>query len=166
MYSRRNRPDVQKSFVGFFVQDVHYAVPISAVRSIVNPLQITPMPKTPPAIAGVAHHRGEVIPIVLMRRHLGYPDRERQAREKWILVEAAGRILGLWVDSVSDVFGTLGAGMLQPPAIGGHEERGITGVVHYQDRLTYVLDLTIFEQLALALNHTQSDSSERKHYHA
>ena len=142
------RPDPQKSLVGFAVGDVAYAVPIADVREIVNPLLLTELPHAPSAVVGVADHRGDVIPVVDLRVRFGLrplPDRQRS---KWILVQVDGRLIGLVVDRVLDVFGTSGAEVRPPPTLGGGEEtRGILGVTTYDGMLTFVLDVARFDEL-------------------
>jgi purine-binding chemotaxis protein CheW len=148
MASDKHRPDPQKSLVGFMVGDVAYAVPISSVREIVNPLGLTPLPHAPSAVIGVADHRGEVVPIVDLRRRFSLPAISDTRRAKWILVDVEDRTVGLVVDSVTDVFGTGGAQLMPAPALGqGDDVRGIEGVTSYEGRLTFVLDVRRFELL-------------------
>ena len=118
MVSSRHRPDPDKSLVGFLVGSVHYAVPISSVREIVNPLPVTTLPHAPSAVVGVADHRGEVVPVVDLRVRFGLPAAPDSRRSKWILVDIAGRTVGLSVDGVTEVFGTGGAELRPAPALG------------------------------------------------
>lgn len=149
MASDRSRADPQKSLVGFAVGDVAYAVPIAHVREIVNPLPLTALPHSPPAVAGVADHRGEVVPVIDLRARFGLDPRPDPLRCKWVLVEVEGRVVGLAVDRVTDVFGTGGAPLKPAPALGsGDTERGIVGVTTRDGALTMVLDVTRFDQLA------------------
>jgi purine-binding chemotaxis protein CheW len=146
--SRKARPDPQKSLVGFAVGDVAYAVPIADVREIVNPITLTELPHAPAAVVGVADHRGEVIPIVDLRLRFGLRPLPDRRRAKWILVHVDDRIIGLIVDRVLDVFGTSGAEIRPPPALGGGEEtRGILGVTTHDGVLTFVLDVSRFDEL-------------------
>jgi purine-binding chemotaxis protein CheW len=148
MPSDRQRPDPQKSLVGFVVGNVAYAIPISAVREIVNPLALTPLPHAPAAVVGVADHRGEVVPVLELRTRFGLPRAVESRRSKWILVDVQGRTVGLVVDSVTEVFGTGGAQLLPAPELGaGDEQRGILGVTTHDRRLTFVLDVSRFEAL-------------------
>ena len=141
----KQRPDPQKSLVGFVVGEVGYAVPIGAVREIVNPLVLTELPHAPPAVAGVADHRGEVVPILDLRVRFGLPKLADPRRAKWILLEVDGRTFGLAVDRVTDVFGTGGAEIRRAPALGGGDDvRGISGVTTYDGALTFVLDVSRF----------------------
>jgi purine-binding chemotaxis protein CheW len=153
MASDKQRPDPQKSLVGFVVGDVAYAVPISSVKEIVNPVQLTELPHTPRAVAGVADHRGEVVPIVDLRIRFGLP-RQDPRKGKWILVDVEGKTVGLAVDRVTEVFGTGGAELRAPPNLGGGEDvRGILGVTTYDGVLTFVLDVSRFEVIQAALSH-------------
>jgi purine-binding chemotaxis protein CheW len=142
------RPDPQKSLVGFAVGDVSYAVPIADVREIVNPLTLTELPHAPSAVVGVADHRGDVIPVVDLRVRFGLRPLADRQRSKWILVHVEARLIGLIVDRVLDVFGTSGAEIRPAPSLGGGEEaRGILGVTSYDGMLTFVLDVSRFDEL-------------------
>jgi purine-binding chemotaxis protein CheW len=153
MVSNRNRPDPEKSLVGFVVGDVEYAVPISEVKEIVNPIALTELPHAPPAVAGVADHRGDVVPVIDLRVRFGVDGRRDDRRAKWILVEVAGKTVGLIVDAVTEVFGTGGAELRPPPQLGaGDDLRGITGVTTRDGRLTFVLDVSRLESLTTPLS--------------
>jgi purine-binding chemotaxis protein CheW len=148
MSGNKQRPDLQKSLVGFVVGDVTYAVSIGSVREIVNPVPLTELPHAPPTVAGVMDHRGEVVPVVDLRVRFGLPPVTDPRRAKWLLIEVEGRSIGLAVDRVTDVFGTGGAEVLPAPTLGrGDEERGITGVTKYEGALVFVLDVACFDVL-------------------
>jgi purine-binding chemotaxis protein CheW len=148
----KGRADPQKSLVGFTVGDVLYAVPIAAVREIVNPLALTALPHSPPSVAGVANHRGSVIPVVDLRARFGLPAAPDPRRLKWILVEVESRLVGLVVDGVTEVFGTGGSELGAPPSLGsGDDVRGIIGVARHAELLVFVLDVDRFEALTAPL---------------
>jgi purine-binding chemotaxis protein CheW len=150
---QRHRPDPHKSLVGFVVGNVEYAVPISAVKEIVTPLLLTELPHAPKAIAGVADHRGQVVPIIDLRARFGLRSSPEPRRAKWILVDVEGKTVGLAVDRVTEVFGTAGAGLRPPPELGGGEEmRGIAGVAMHEGRLTFVLDVARFDALTMPMD--------------
>jgi purine-binding chemotaxis protein CheW len=152
MVSPRHRPDPEKSLVGFVVGEVEYAVSISEVKEIVNPIALTELPHAPESVAGVADHRGEVVPVIDLRTRFGVRGVRDERRAKWILVDVAGRTVGLIVDSVTEVFGTGGAELRAPPRLGpGDEMRGIAGVTTHEGRLTFVLEVGRFETLTTPL---------------
>ena len=148
MARRKERPDPNKSLVGFIVGDVAYAVPIASVKEIVNPAPLTALPYLSTAVAGVADHRGDVIVVVDLRARFGLMPSTDQSRTKWVLLGVGGRTVGLIVDQVTDVFGTGNQQMRPAPSLGaGKDERGIAGVTTHSGRLTFVLDVYRLEAL-------------------
>jgi purine-binding chemotaxis protein CheW len=125
---------------------VSYAVPITAVKEIVNPGELTALPYLSTAVAGVADHRGEVIVVVDLRARFGLPPSKDLSRAKWVLVMVGGRIVGLIVDQVTEVFGTGREQLRAAPSLGGGDDkRGIAGVISHSGALTFVLDVDRFE---------------------
>lgn len=138
----RRRGDRSKNLVGFTIAEVHYAIDIQRVREILNPLPIVPLPHAPPAVLGVADHRGEVVPVLDVRRRFGLPATDATRRTKWIVVGLGARLVGLLVDSVTDVFGATDPDQRSVPKIGvGDAARGIVAVYAYDGKLVFVLDV-------------------------
>jgi purine-binding chemotaxis protein CheW len=145
---KQERPDPQKSLVGFVVGDISYAVPIASVREIVNPVPLAELPHAPASVAGVADHRGEIVPIIDLRIRFGLAPHADPRKGKWILIEVEGRGVGLAVDRVTEVFGKGGAEIKPPPVLGaGDELRGIAGVTTHEGALTFVLEVGQFDVL-------------------
>jgi purine-binding chemotaxis protein CheW len=150
--SPRHRPDQHKNLVGFILGDVRYAIDIGRVREIVNPLEITPLPYTPPEVAGVADHRGEVVPVIDLRARFNLPPRLEEKGTKWILVTIGDRVVGLVVDSVTEVFGARNDEIRPQPEVGGNRDmRGISGVAKHDGKLVFVLDVMRFLEIVDAL---------------
>ncbi len=146
--SKQDRPDSQKSLVGFVVGDIAYAVPIASVREIVNPVPLSELPHAPAAIAGVADHRGEIVPIIDLRMRFGLAPFSDPRKSKWILIEVEGRGVGLAVDRVTEVFGKGGLEIKPPPTLGtGDDLRGIAGVTTHDGSLIFVLEVSQFDVL-------------------
>jgi purine-binding chemotaxis protein CheW len=153
MAQRKERPDPNKSLVGFIVGDVSYAVPITSVKEIVNPGDLTALPYLSTAVAGVADHRGEVIVVVDLRARFGLGAARDQSRAKWVLVSVGGRVVGLIVDQVTEVFGTGREQLRAAPSLGGGEDlRGIAGVISHSGALTFVLDVERFEAVTAVVS--------------
>ena len=160
--SKQERSDPQKSLVGFIVGDIAYAVPIASVREIVNPVPLAELPHAPPSIAGVADHRGEIVPIIDLRVRFGLAPFNDPRKSKWILIEVEGRGVGLAVDRVTEVFGRTGAEIKPPPQLGaGDDLRGISGVTTHDRTLTFVLEVSQFEVLTRQLDESTMRGSMR-----
>ncbi|MBX7193609.1 MAG: chemotaxis protein CheW [Sandaracinaceae bacterium] len=139
---RRRAAGVDKNLVGFLVGEVQYAVDILRVREILRPLPMLALPHAPPAIVGVADHRGEVVPILEVRRRFGLEPTRDPRRTKWILVSIAGRTVGLAVDQITGVLAAAEVDHRPPPALGiGDAARGISSVISHQSGLVFVLDV-------------------------
>jgi purine-binding chemotaxis protein CheW len=151
--AQRQRPDANKNLVGFVVGEVHYAVDISRVREIVNPLPITPLPHMPHDVAGVADHRGDVVPVIDLRLRFNLEHKADQRGTKWILINLSNHVVGLIVDAVTEVFGARTDEIRPTPEVGGNRDlRGISGVARHDGRLTFVLDTARFHDIVEALS--------------
>ncbi len=146
----RAKADGTKTLVGFEVGEVHYAIDISQVVQIVRPAAVEALPHLPMSVLGLASYRGEVVPVVDLRRRFGLPPRST-GREKWVVVRVGQRRAALVVDGVTDVIGTAGGEIRPAPPVGdGDDLRGLLGLVTVNDRMTFVLDL---DRLDGALEH-------------
>ncbi len=139
---RRRAADRDKNLVGFTIGDLSYAVEIARVREIVRPLPVVALPHAPPAVVGVADHRGEVVPVLDLRRRLGLPPAAATRRTKWILVHLSRRSAALVVDAVTDVFAATQDERREIPAVGaGDGVRGFSAVYGHRGTLVFVIDV-------------------------
>lgn len=140
--SRQQYDDRSKDLVGFRIGDVQYAVDIFRVVEIINPLPMVPLPHAPPVVVGVADHRGKVVPVIDLRRRFQLEPAEMTRRTKWILVQTAGRWVGLAVDAVTEVFGSGPGSEREVPRLGpGDDARGISAVHSREGELVFVIDV-------------------------
>lgn len=89
-----------------------YGIDTCAVREVVQGLQPQPVPLAPPAIAGLAVYRGDVLTIVSLRSLLGLQE-SFGGRVLVIEDELAEESFGLAVDAVEDVL-TIRESTLEP----------------------------------------------------
>jgi len=138
----RSRSDFSKNLVGFTVGNVRYAVEIGAVSEIVNPMPTVELPHAPDVVAGVVEHRGEVVPIVDLRRRFALPPKAPDRRTKWVLVRTHTGTVGLVVDSVTEVFGAGEDSKRGVPLLGkGDDLRGFSSVHKVGGELIFVIDV-------------------------
>ncbi len=137
--SQRRRGSRQKDLVGFRIGDVAYAVDIHRVREILNPLPTVELPQAPPSVIGVADHRGDVVPIIDLRRRFQLEPKPITRRTKWVVVDRRGMGVALVVDRVTDVFGAGPAEQRNVPDL--TRKRGIQAVFSHDSVLVFVLDV-------------------------
>ena len=87
----------------FRIAGEDYAIDIMRVREIIHPLPVTPVPRAPAFVDGVVRLRGDVIPVVDVRKRLGLPAGAPTRKSRFLVVNVAGRRVALAVDEVREV---------------------------------------------------------------
>ncbi|MDH7593610.1 MAG: chemotaxis protein CheW [Methanomicrobiales archaeon] len=92
--------------VHFELGGEEYALDIQLAREIVEMMPITPIPKSPPYLAGIINLRGEITTILDLGTLLGFPKKEKLNGQKIIVLvpeTAHGANVGVIVDDVKSV---------------------------------------------------------------
>ncbi len=128
--------------VTFSIGDEEFGVDILKVQEIIRTMEITKVPKAPPFVEGVINLRGNVIPIIDLRKRFGLDTREHDKHTRIIVIEIHNMIVGFVVDAVSEVL-RIPANTVEPPppVVSGLESEYISGVGKLEDRLLILLDL-------------------------
>ncbi|MBA4389346.1 MAG: chemotaxis protein CheW [Syntrophus sp. (in: bacteria)] len=128
--------------VTFKLGSEEFAVDILKVQEINKMMNITKIPNAPAFIEGVINLRGKIIPIVDLRKRLGFKDQDYDKSTRIIVVELDGLVLGFIVDSVSEVL-RIPENTIEPPPtmIAGIESEYIEGIGKVDDRLLILLEL-------------------------
>lgn len=124
---------------GFRVGEHCFAVASATVAEVLSNATIAPVPLAPPAIAGLVHLRGRIVPVIDLRP----PDRPDRAagRPVHLVLRLAEDWYSLLVDEVLDVQAIPAAGIEQPVKPGGGPAaEAVTGVFAAADRLMHILD--------------------------
>jgi purine-binding chemotaxis protein CheW len=116
----------------FRVGEEEYVIDLRRIREILQPVPVTPVPHAPEFLAGVMNLRGEVIPVVDVRERLGAPG--TSPRSKVLVVNVAGRLLGLIVDAVAEVVRIPRSDIRPPPIVGEGGPRLFLGVCGARER--------------------------------
>ncbi|NOT44014.1 MAG: purine-binding chemotaxis protein CheW [Acidobacteria bacterium] len=134
-------------YLTFALSGEEYGLPVLTVREIIKMMDITPVPQSPHYVRGVVNLRGKVIPIVDLRRRLGFPDGSYDERTCIIVAEiraaSAMRLMGVVVDAVSEVLAVTGEEIEPPPTFGGDADRAafVKGVTTVKGKVKLLLDL-------------------------
>jgi len=87
----------------FNLGDERYGVDISQVREIIRPTQITRIPNAPDFVEGVINLRGQITTIINLRKRFGMQPKEIDNDTRIIVVENENAVIGMMVDTVSEV---------------------------------------------------------------
>ncbi len=128
--------------VSFHIEEEEFAVDILNIQGINRMMNITRVPNTPAFVEGIINLRGQVIPVVNLRKRLGFPPKEPDKATRIIVVEIGKRVIGFIVDSVNEVL-RISSSITEPPPpmVAGIDSEYITAVGKLDDRLLILLDL-------------------------
>ncbi|WP_218070367.1 chemotaxis protein CheW [Desulfuribacillus alkaliarsenatis] len=90
-------------FVTFQIGDEEYGIDIMLVQEIIRYQKLTKVFNANPAIKGVMNFRGNVIPIIDMRKKFKLPEIEYDDYTVVIIIEINKKTMGMIVDRVSDI---------------------------------------------------------------
>ncbi len=87
----------------FCLGDKLFAVDIMRIREIILPQKLSSLPRASELIDGVINLRGNVIPVMNMRKRFSMPMEEYTKTGKLLIVSLAKQMLALMVDDVMEV---------------------------------------------------------------
>ena len=141
--------DKHLQIVGMRIGRETLGLPISLVREIVRVPEITPVPSAPPPIEGVINLRGKIIAVIDMGKRFGEAPIERNSKSRIVVVELEQRLVGLLVNSASEVLRIAPSEIEAPQNLFPDEDMNyVTGVGKLKDRLIILLDLNRLLQRA------------------
>lgn len=154
--------DRERQLVAFRLRDEEFGVDIKQVREIIKPTIITRLPHVSDFIEGVTNLRGEVIPVISLRKRFGVPDTENTQDTRIIILDTADSRVGFIVDEVTEVL-RISASAIDPPpsSISGLSAEYLQGVGKVDDRLLILLDV---ERLLDEEEHIRLDELERENH--
>jgi purine-binding chemotaxis protein CheW len=120
-----------------------FAVDIMRIKEIMVPQQLSSLPRASELLDGVINLRGNVIPVLNMRKRFSMPDDDNATKSrKLLIVSLVGRMLALMVDDVMEVV-SVPVRQIKPPIPltldAGMEY--IAGVCLLNDRVFMIIDI-------------------------
>ena len=131
-----------ETFILFSIAGTTYALRSRDVQHLEMVEHVTRVPNAAPFVDGVVFSRGQVVPAVNLRVRFGFERAPYDLRSRLVVVQSAGRSVGLIVDEGRE-FLRLPASAIQPPqeSLSGLSGRYIDGIASVNDRLILVLNL-------------------------
>lgn len=129
--------------VTFQLEQEEFALNIHQVREVLKMAPVTPLPQSAHFIEGVINLRGEIIPVIDLRKRFELPLKERNGQTRIIIAELEEQKIGLIVDFVTEVL-RLSSTAIQPPPkrVAGTQNELIHGIGKVGNRLLIILNLT------------------------
>lgn len=134
--------DGETKYVIFKLNEEYYGIPIENVLSIEKVIETTRIPNAPDYINGVINLRGEVIPIVNLKTKLGMEEDNLSRNSRVIVVTENEIVVGLAVDSSSEVLEIDKENIDKPPTAEDNQYiEYINGIGKVSGRLIILLNL-------------------------
>jgi len=138
---------VKRQMVIFRIGGEEFAIDIGLTKEIVTMRPITPIPETEDYVLGVMNLRGNLVPVLDLRKRLragsdSAASARGQADIRIIIARVDGKQTGLVVDGASEVIRVTDEMVESPPDV--ITEIGadyIGGIINLRDRFITVLDL-------------------------
>jgi len=136
----------ERQLVVFQLENEDYGIDIYSVQRLIQVPEITPVPRAPDYVAGVIEVRGDILPVLNLKKRFGFSSTEIDKDGRIIIAEIGKQIVGFSVDAISEVT-RLASDEIEPPSevVAGVDTEFIAGIGKQYDgdkaRLIIVLDL-------------------------
>ncbi len=133
-------------YLTFSLQEEEYGISILKVKEIIGMMAITSVPRTPEFVKGVINLRGKVIPVIDLRLKFSMESISYSDRTCIIVVEieteAATVLIGIVVDSVSEVLNIKESDIEETPTFGSSlNTEYILGMAKMEGGVKILLDI-------------------------
>ncbi len=129
-------------WVTYRLGDEKYGINVAMVREVLKSTEIAPVPGAPYYVLGIINLRGNVVTVIDTRTRFALPPREPDDATRIVIIEREGQVVGMMVDSVSEVANLRESEIEFAPNVGNDESaRYIQGVSNQDDELLILIDL-------------------------
>jgi len=134
---------MDRQYVVFRLEGQRYGAGIAVVREVGNVLPVTRLPNTPEYVDGVLDLRGEVLPVIDLRRRLGLPTKVADLDTRVMVLDLGDdHAAALVVDGVEQVITVAEASVTAPdPQLILPGQDYVAGVARSDDHLVVLMDL-------------------------
>lgn len=132
--------NVARQFITFTIGAEEYGVDIMTVKEIRGWVETTSLPKAPDYVRGVINLRGSIVPIYDLRTRFGRGVTETTRTHVVIIVTVGTRVVGLLVDTVSDILTVAQVDVRPVPDLDGAADIAfLSGLVALDQRMVTII---------------------------
>ncbi|WAA11121.1 chemotaxis protein CheW [Fervidibacillus albus] len=136
-YAEQSDRLIDDKIIEFVLGEESFGIPVSNVREIIRPSNITPVPRSHPFIEGITEIRGEVLPVIHLAKALSvkhHPSEE----ERFIIGEFGDQRVSFHVDAVRQIVAS--ENREQPDDLYGGKEAYVNEVMKTENTMILLLD--------------------------
>ena len=129
-------------YVVFSINQQIFGIEILKIKEVLSYRKITPLPQVEEFVRGIINLRGAIIPVFDLREKFNLPAKEYTKFHVIIVVEIAGRVMGVIVDEISDVMDILPEEFQTTGNLPSNlRQEYLKGVGKKQDEMIILLDM-------------------------
>lgn len=89
--------------VSFTIDKRLLAIPLAVVDRVLRAVEVTPLGKAPETIQGIIDFHGEIIPVLDLRKRLGFPVRSIVSSDRLMIIQLSICKVAIVVDTIQEV---------------------------------------------------------------
>jgi len=129
-------------WVTFKLEDETYGINVMQVQEILRYSEIAPVPGAPAYVLGIINLRGNVVTVIDTRSRFGLESCEVTDNTRVVVIESEQQVIGILVDSASEVVYLKASEIDEAPNVGTDESaQFIQGVSNRDGELLILVDL-------------------------
>lgn len=129
--------------VSFKLDRVEFGIDIRMIREINRMVEITKVPQAPSYCEGVINLRGNVIPVIDLRKKLDMEVEEWTKSTRIVVCDVEGEMVGMVVDAVEEVLRIPGSTIEPAPKVVSSVNADyISGIAKLDNRMLIFLDIS------------------------
>ena len=112
------------------------------VKEVTEFVEVTKVPNTPHFVEGIINLRGEITPIINLKKRFSKPEETANIAHRVLVLNLEDKLVGFMVDDASQVI-TMDDSQIQetPAIIAGEDKKYIEGIGKLEERMVIILDL-------------------------
>ncbi|OOV88556.1 chemotaxis protein CheW [Oceanospirillum linum] len=129
-------------YVTFRLADETYGINVIQVQEVLRYTEIAPVPGAPSYVLGIINLRGNVVTVIDTRQRFGLMTAETTDSTRIVIIEVDQQVVGIMVDSVSEVVYLRQSEIETTPNVGNEESaKFIQGVCNKNNQLLILVEL-------------------------
>ena len=134
--------ETSRQYLAFHLEREEYALDICSISEIIKVREFTDVPRTPGFILGIISLRGVVVPVFDLMARLRLGEAKITGSTRIVICQEGDLVVGLLVDSISQVIRIEDDRIEPPPAVlSGLDRDFMKGVGRYQGRMLILLNI-------------------------
>jgi purine-binding chemotaxis protein CheW len=128
-------------YVTFRLDNETYGINVMQIQEVLRYTEIAPVPGAPDYVLGIINLRGNVVTVIDTRKRFGLLESEVSDHTRIVVIEVAGQVVGILVDSVAEVVYLRQSEIETAPNVGNEESaRFIQGVCNKGGELIILVE--------------------------